>query len=70
MMSIVIGSRKLRVKCNHSGCPQEVAVKVAKGDVADARAKASSRGWSIRADGDYCPDHVSDTGRKRSSASR
>ena len=69
-MTIVIGSNKLRVKCNHGVCPSDVTVKVAKGDVSDARAKASSRGWSIRTDGDFCPDHVADTpARKRHSTS-
>ena len=68
-MTIVIGASNVRVKCNHAGCPHNVAVKVAKSDAVDARAEAASRGWSIRPDGDYCPDHVADTGRKRRSAS-
>ena len=56
-MSIVIGDRKLSIKCNHSGCASTIGERRAKATPQSVREKAAEQGWSIRDTGDYCPQH-------------
>lgn len=62
-MTLVVGDRKLNVRCTHTGCGNTVAQKLSKATPASVRTKAVAQGWTVGAEGDYCPDHGPHSGQ-------
>ncbi|NMN95849.1 hypothetical protein [Antrihabitans stalactiti] len=56
-MTMVVGNRKLNVRCTHAGCRNTVARKLSKATASSERTKAAARGWTIGTEGDNCPYH-------------
>lgn len=55
---LIVGDRKLSVRCNAASCANTLGQKASKATPKSVRAKATANGWSIRPDGDYCPEHA------------